>query len=281
LKVHTENGLYMPVHYLAVDHSIQKVVISIRGTLSLQDCIVDLVCEPKELDPCEWQSFYGDDNRIKFGSVHLGFWSAAQRLSKLIEADVKAALGKHPNYSLVIVGHSYGGAVASLLCILWAASDNWTHQEFTRRNLHAYAFGAPCAVCSEVSKDKWVRQRVTSVVLGDDIVSRISLASFQEMQEQLVSHASGKIADDQILKGDQIKLADGRLRTKATKKLYCPGQVWHLDPELDDATSQNRALLINPVTSAYLNTIQISPTMFSAHMPQRYVAAMAGGSSSM
>ena len=39
-------------YFIAVDRSTKSVVAAIRGTLSLEDCLTDLLCEPAELD--EW-----------------------------------------------------------------------------------------------------------------------------------------------------------------------------------------------------------------------------------
>ncbi|KAK9847646.1 hypothetical protein WJX84_000251 [Apatococcus fuscideae] len=37
-------------YFIAVDKSTKSVVLAIRGTLSLEDCLTDLLCEPAELD---------------------------------------------------------------------------------------------------------------------------------------------------------------------------------------------------------------------------------------
>jgi hypothetical protein len=269
----------MPAHYIAVDHSMKKIVISIRGTCSLQDLIVDLVCEPKELKPFEWQSFYGDDDRIKSGYVHSGFWTAANRLSDKIEVDVKAALVKYPEYSLVVVGHSYGAAVASLMCILWASSRNWTHQQFVRKNLHAYCFGAPCSVCSVISSDQWVQQRVTSVVLGNDFVSRLSLQSFKEMQDKLIQIASSHKLETAGVKGCNDPKENACCRLSPVEKLYPPGQVWYIHSENRSTTPEYQEIYVNPTTAKFLNSIQITPSMFKVHMPERYIEALSTNSS--
>lgn len=33
-----------------LDHKLQQVVIAIRGTLSMEDCITDVICEPTEVN---------------------------------------------------------------------------------------------------------------------------------------------------------------------------------------------------------------------------------------
>ncbi len=277
VTANAKSDLYMPAHYLAVDHSIKKVVISIRGTCSLQDVIVDLVCEPKELEPFEWESVNGgDSDRIKFGYVHSGFWAAANRLSELLEFNLESALAKYPEYSLVIVGHSYGGAVASLLCILWAASRTGTHQQFVRRNLHSYSFGAPCSVCNEMSSDQYVQQRVTSVVLGNDFVSRLSLQSFMEMQETLLHITSNQkleAASRMEVKGSTDPIEKSQAGFVPVRKLYPPGQVWYIHSE-DQNSSKYQPVLVNPVTTTFLNTVQITPNMFTVHMPNKYIEAL-------
>jgi len=256
LKIHTANGLYVPAHYLAVDHRLQKVILSIRGTWCLEDLAVDLTCEPEEMAPEEWQSSNIDDDQLKTGHVHGGFWIAAKRLAGMLESDLEKALEDNPDYSLAIVGHSYGGAIAALLCIFWSASEKGTHRAFKHRKLHAYAFGAPCVVCQNISRDEWVQKRVTSIVLGSDLVCRLGLKSFLHLQEELLVRS-------------RVNGCAEECRSQVScEQLFCPGKVWFLHP------SSMNPVRVDPVASEYLNTIQLTRTMLSDHMPASYAEAI-------
>lgn len=40
-----DRELHMPAYMLAVDHATKTVVLSVRGTFSMQDTVTDLVCD--------------------------------------------------------------------------------------------------------------------------------------------------------------------------------------------------------------------------------------------
>ena len=91
--------MYKPVHYVALDHQTKSVVVTIRGTMSFHDVLVDLVCEQDVL------SFMAEDEATE-GRVHKGFLASANFLSTELHDLVEAALLKHPTYRLIICGHS-------------------------------------------------------------------------------------------------------------------------------------------------------------------------------
>jgi hypothetical protein len=69
---------------------------------------------------------------------HHGMLQAARALHQDAEALVRAELEAHPDYSLVLVGHSMGGGVAALLGTLW-------EDVFGEHRIGAvYLYGAPC-----------------------------------------------------------------------------------------------------------------------------------------
>lgn len=47
LRVHLSDNrkLHLPGYIIAVDHSTRSVVLSVRGTFSMQDSVTDLVCD--------------------------------------------------------------------------------------------------------------------------------------------------------------------------------------------------------------------------------------------
>ena len=101
----------------------------------------------------------------------------------LLEQVGPALLQLHEEgYEIVLVGHSMGGAVAALLCHLLR-----THLQATRPdndgnikgaiNCRCITYGCPSSMCRKVAYD--MTGFVTSVVLHDDIVSRITPESIR------------------------------------------------------------------------------------------------------
>ena len=68
--------------------------------------------------------------------VHSGFLAAYNAVSSLIVNTVLEQSRLHPTYSIVITGHSLGGALASLAGVVLKAS-------LPSRDLKVYTFGQP------------------------------------------------------------------------------------------------------------------------------------------
>ena len=72
------------------------------------------------------------------GLVHSGFLEAYNSAAPTVLAAVKEQLEEHPSYSLVITGHSLGGALASIGSVSLA-------KNFPGVPLKLYTFGQPRA----------------------------------------------------------------------------------------------------------------------------------------
>lgn len=161
--------------FVAVDYVKQKIVVSIRGTLSMQDILTDLNAEgePLPLNPPR-EDWLG----------HKGMVQAAVYIkNKLHEEDlIQKALNHNPsrgtqNYGLVFVGHSLGAGTASILAILMRE---------TYANLQCFSYSPPGGLLSmpavEHSKDF-----IISVVVGKDLVPRIGLHQMEALRNDLIN----------------------------------------------------------------------------------------------
>jgi hypothetical protein len=125
--------------YIALSHAPAepRLILAFRGTYSVANTIADLSTIPQEYIP-----YPGDDDdegdsgtsdfiapRVGVAdgetppaeppkcdncTVHTGFYSSWLNTRKVILPYVSDALKKYPDYKLVLVGHSLGGAVATL-----------------------------------------------------------------------------------------------------------------------------------------------------------------------
>ncbi|KAJ3062155.1 hypothetical protein HK102_008861 [Quaeritorhiza haematococci] len=172
------SSLYHPYFFLIVDHSFKQVVLSLRGTLSLHDLMVDLTCET--------DIFEYDGAKHP---VHSGMFRAARQLASpdnpigVLHA-LRDALQKHNDYGLVLTGHSLGAGLASLLALHFADPRTCSTTEESGlpagRRVRCFAYSAPCTMGLELSR--LCRELITSVVLGDDLVSRLSLGSVRDLK---------------------------------------------------------------------------------------------------
>ena len=105
--------------FVAFDDTSECVVISIRGTFSLEDVIVVMLAEGKRLTANELPVDVRPNEAADF-YVHMGILSTARNLRDLILRLrlIEKARAKRPTYPLVVCGHSLGAGVASVLAFL-------------------------------------------------------------------------------------------------------------------------------------------------------------------
>jgi hypothetical protein len=98
-----QSALYDPGHFVALDHAEESIVVSIRGSFSVRDCLTDFVA-----------------NAVPFqgGFAHQGILRSAQTKMLQLEPVIRELQVKHPTYKIVTVGHSLGGACAALLAFM-------------------------------------------------------------------------------------------------------------------------------------------------------------------
>ncbi|KAJ5364433.1 Lipase A [Penicillium cataractarum] len=110
--------------YIALSHAPgpKRIVIAFRGTYSITNTIIDLSAYPQSYIP-----YTGDDNdndnqtstapltlHCENCTVHAGFMKSWLNTRLTILPTVLSALQTYPDYEVTLVGHSLGGAVATL-----------------------------------------------------------------------------------------------------------------------------------------------------------------------
>ncbi|XP_063044505.1 diacylglycerol lipase-alpha isoform X2 [Engraulis encrasicolus] len=168
------DAVYETPFFVAVDHGKKKVVISIRGTLSLKDALTDLTGDSERL-PVEEQhgTWLG----------HKGMVYSAEYIKKKLEQEMilSQAFGRDlskgtMHYGLVIVGHSLGAGTAAILSFLLRPQYP---------TLHCYAYSPPGGLLSEDAME-YSKEFCTSVVLGKDLVPRIGLFQLEGFRRHLL-----------------------------------------------------------------------------------------------
>lgn len=196
----TETGVPL-VHYISIDDESKAVVLACRGTLGFEDVLADMTCD---YDDLVW--------RGQSYKVHKGVHASARRLlyggDGRVLVTIKAALEEHPDYGLVLCGHSLGGAVTALLGVMlsepvdggisFVTSDS-PHSRLlpapttpstsqspsevslpSGRPIHVYAYGPPSTMAPSLRRA--TRGLITSVVHGQDLVPYLSLGVLHDFQ---------------------------------------------------------------------------------------------------
>jgi len=103
--------------YIALSHPpfAKRILVAFRGTYSITNAIVDLSLTPQayvpyppvDEEPSAW-------NSCPNCTVHAGFLASWNDSRSIVLPSVLDAHAQYPDYDIVLVGHSLGGAVATL-----------------------------------------------------------------------------------------------------------------------------------------------------------------------
>ena len=289
----------------AVHHDQEKnyVVISVRGTFSLEDFATDGKFHTENLDQLGTEFSFQGENR--YG--HKGFVDAAAAIcreifaKKLLDSFYAQGLGQTGGTKLLIVGHSLGAAVACLISLFLSSKYPGNV---------CIGYGMPGAVCDETTALE-LSQRVTSVVNGKDLIARLNPHSLSTLRKEVLDCIArckvGKFdvissflnwrdssprsleqcyesvlyprgcAPESEFKATMdsfIRETDQSIDSQAP--LYLPGaKVVHFIKDTDDKKAtqsfQTRKYLAVSTTREAFLDILVSPTMLIDHMPDRYL----------
>lgn len=234
--------LFKPGHAIALCHSTKAIVVAVRGTIRPWDLISDLVCSSEAFRVLD-----------EAGFAHSGMLRAAHHLDGAVRSQV-LRLANSPElsrYRVVICGHSLGAGCASLLGCLWISDPEMV---VIRNRLQVFGYGTPAVLSRNLSKA--VRSHITTVVMGDDLVPRLSLSSFQRLRDYALSSLSGAPVSAEA----------------PQHHLYPPGRViWVDDVVAHEHVEDTEAPLpIAMLDATSFTDIKPGPRLVSAHLPQHY-----------
>jgi sn1-specific diacylglycerol lipase len=173
------NSSFSEIPYcIIVDHAWKSVVLAIRGTFSLEDCVKDVLIHPESLE--EVGDEFGFDGRDQY--CHGGVLSCTrivyrdlQRhriLDKLLLGDT----AKYADYTLRVVGHSLGAATSTLISYM-------LRQRFP--TLRCLNYSPPgCSFTRRLATD--CQDWCTAFVLDSDLVPRLSLQTLEHLRDEVL-----------------------------------------------------------------------------------------------
>jgi len=275
---------FQPVAYVAVDEASRWIVLAIRGTMSGQDTLTDACCEPC---PC------------LCGHAHAGFLAAAWQVVRQHVPVCARELATRPGYSLVIAGHSAGGAIAALTAALCRSGDADVEAAALRgaqtayeslsgpggtdvdaylsaiRHARACAFACPAVASVRLSEA--MTEFVTSVVAGRDVVPRLSVLSAKRFANRLAA-AWRPVSRTTVQNDDEdgdpsvwsVARGGAELSDHASPQCLVPaGHCVHMR-----SLTSARGPRVEPRHCTAFTDIRLGVRMLSDHRPSVYVTAL-------
>uniref|UniRef100_A0A0E0EV22 Fungal lipase-type domain-containing protein n=1 Tax=Oryza meridionalis TaxID=40149 RepID=A0A0E0EV22_9ORYZ len=171
LKFVKDSSILRPGYYIAIDPRTKLVILGIRGTHTVYDLVTDLIAlSDKKVSP-------------KGFSAHFGTYEAARWYLHHELGLIRKCLEKHKDYKLRLVGHSLGGASAALLAIILRKKSK-EELGFSPDIISAVGYGTPPCVSREIAQS--CASYVSTVVLQDDIIPRLSAASLARLRAEIL-----------------------------------------------------------------------------------------------
>uniref|UniRef100_A0A8C4ZJD1 sn-1-specific diacylglycerol lipase n=1 Tax=Gadus morhua TaxID=8049 RepID=A0A8C4ZJD1_GADMO len=159
-----------------------------------------------------------------------------------------------PEYKLVITGHSLGGGTASLLAVLLRHSFP---------NLQCYAFSPPGGLLSKALAD-YSKDFVVSVVLGKDLVPRLSIPNMEDLKRRILKMVSNcnKPKYRILLQGCWYEVFGGEPDDSPTELEH-----QRLEEELSQPLLGEESLLVRHSSSYQSLASDDSPAHAATHLP--------------
>lgn len=171
LKFVKDSSVMRPGYYVGIDTRRKLVILGIRGTHTVSDFITDIVSSSDREMTFEGYSTH-------FGTAEAARWFLTHEIGTL-----RKCLEKYEGYRLRLVGHSLGGATASLLAIMLRRKSS-KELGFSPDIVSAVGYATPPCVSRELAES--CSDYVTTVVMQDDIIPRLSVASLARLRNEIL-----------------------------------------------------------------------------------------------
>mmetsp|Transcript_26843 Transcript_26843/g.48394 ORF Transcript_26843/g.48394 Transcript_26843/m.48394 type:complete len:377 (-) Transcript_26843:2-1132(-) len=281
--IDSESQPFFPAYAVCIDRARESIVLVVRGTLSITDCLTDLKASYvpySVVDPLTQE--------VKAtGTVHEGIYKGACNVFNTVKPLLLEMQQLYPSYSLIITGHSLGAGTASLIGLLMKSDANFAGVGF-----RVYAYGPPCIVSQELHH--LTKENILTVSQGSDLVTRACFGSIKDLVNLILffnkrEGESGKLTASQIVKDtilrkdiDPNELIAVYLQAKrelTNPKHLPPGFILQIydkfrNTDADLLPVSDNEYVAGFALPSFYNEIIFSKTVLSDHMPDVYERAL-------
>lgn len=188
-----KDDIHVSPYAVFADAERKKIVVAVRGTLSISDVLIDVCADPHPVEDPAFSSISGSH------FVHRGMWDAAKNIMKdlddrhmleaLLLSDGVAVLEKGAasppdcnGFGLVVVGHSLGAGIAQLLTALLLPKYP---------EVRCFHYGTPGPCSREIAEHIGSGRvdgapRVIGCTAGDDAIARLSIRNAEMLRDRML-----------------------------------------------------------------------------------------------
>ena len=287
LYSHITSKKYQPAFAICVYPPKKSLILAIRGTMSVFDCMTDLKGDYTSYDYIN--PFTGEV--ITTGLVHSGIFLCAKNLAAEVKPRILEYLARFPDYSLYVVGHSLGAGASALLALIWMSDP-----EIMLRGFRALAYAPPAVVSAELNVH--LKRHLFSCVFGNDLVSRLSFGAIKDLCEMVTFFHKRETSSEGIKASEiassfiyrrspdpdkMVQLYHEIKKSFTSYKLQPPGNVYQmyqrekhsdcflLDKDIEESKQEYIGQFVNP---EFHLEVAFSKTTLTDHMPNFYEQAI-------
>jgi Lipase (class 3) len=226
---------------------LNTIVFAIRGTQTFMDWAVNLQSVP--VSP---KDFLDDEGN----HCHQGFLHVARKMVKPVADRLESLLHENPSRrkcSLLITGHSAGGAVAALLYAHMAAQtvkSNLTRLTRKFKRIHCVTFGAPPVSLLPLDKPncKDFRKSIfLSFINEHDPVTRADKAYVKSLLNLYVTPAPGASCISTVL----TQAAKAKQRKNGSHLAPTPTPIYWKLPKNSPLSNAGRLVVLRPASASH------------------------------
>jgi sn1-specific diacylglycerol lipase len=163
---------------ILLDHATTSLVVSVRGTLSLEDLVTDVVMDPENLEALGQEFGFDAADQYCHGGVVACARNLYQDLQRhsILERLLLGETAQYPNYTLRLVGHSLGASTCTLLSYMLKR---------THPTLRVHNYSPPgCTMTWELATQ--CQAWTTTFCLDSDLVPRLSVDSLEVLRDEIL-----------------------------------------------------------------------------------------------